>query len=541
MTITLISIGIILGFFVAFLLIIKRAKNNNTFKQKQNVIDYFPSFLSTLGVLGTFFGITLGLYDFNTSSISTSIETLLNGLKMAFGTSIAGMICSMYVSWRINCISDKLDKDTPSTEQDAILKLYSAIEKMSIGQGKVNDSIDNLTNQNKILQTQIVNLLESQAKDISALSKSMNTVPTTQEKMLSIMDNQAKRIVSINEIASKIEKSNSIIIDTHEELIGVNKHLNSSNISLERIESNIEKSQSTTSSVLTQLGEMVDILSTQSGIQEETLYETKSLSATVKGEIVVITDAMEKGNKLMANKFDEFSDLMRKNNVEALVEVMKKVTEEFNKQMNDLISKLVQENFDQLNKSVENLNTWQKENKVMVSELTSQYKDMTIEFKSTSTILHEVADNTHALVGDNSQLQRLINELQKVLIDDTKFIEMTGKLNDAVGKINNGTEAFDEATHELNTWIRNHRDLGDGVRLLVNKLDEINQIKDINNQFWQETKKHLNEGVGLIANASAHLNDSVSTINEEFYNRLNGTLSNLDACIQAMYENGRKY
>ena len=71
--------------------------------------------------------------------------------------------------------------------------------------------------------------------------------------------------------------------------------------------------------------------------------------------------------------------------------------------------------------------------------------------------------------------------------------------------------------------------------------DEINQIKDINNQFWQETKKHLNEGVGLIANASAHLNDSVSTINEEFYNRLNGTLSNLDACIQAMYENGRKY
>ena len=50
----------------------------------------------------------------------------------------------------------------------------------------------------------------------------------------------------------------------------------------------------------------------------------------------------------------------------------------------------------------------------------------------------------------------------------------------------------------------------------------------------------MNEGVGIIANASKSLNSSVSMLNEEFYERLNNTLANLDACIQAMYDNKKR-
>ena len=113
-------------------------------------------------------------------------------------------------------------------------------------------------------------------------------------------------------------------------------------------------------------------------------------------------------------------------------------------------------------------------------------------------------------------------------------------MNDTISKVHEGTEAFDEATKELNTWIRNHKDMGDGVRLLVKKLDEINKIKDYNEEFWRETRKNMNEGVSIIVNASKSLNSSVSTLNEEFYERLNNTLANLDACIQAMYDNKRR-
>ena len=47
--------------------------------------------MGALGILGTFTGIIIGLLNFNTESIDTSIPVLLGGLKTAFITSIIGM------------------------------------------------------------------------------------------------------------------------------------------------------------------------------------------------------------------------------------------------------------------------------------------------------------------------------------------------------------------------------------------------------------------------------------------------------------------
>lgn len=53
--------------------------------------EYAPTLMGALGILGTFFGIIIGLLNFNTESIDTSIPVLLGGLKTAFITSIVGM------------------------------------------------------------------------------------------------------------------------------------------------------------------------------------------------------------------------------------------------------------------------------------------------------------------------------------------------------------------------------------------------------------------------------------------------------------------
>lgn len=50
-----------------------------------------PAILTTLGVLGTFFGIFFGLLDFNVQRIDESVPQLLVGMKIAFATSILGM------------------------------------------------------------------------------------------------------------------------------------------------------------------------------------------------------------------------------------------------------------------------------------------------------------------------------------------------------------------------------------------------------------------------------------------------------------------
>lgn len=52
---------------------------------------YTPTLLTSLGILGTFIGVVIGLLHFDPSNIDGSIELLLGGLKTAFITSLAGM------------------------------------------------------------------------------------------------------------------------------------------------------------------------------------------------------------------------------------------------------------------------------------------------------------------------------------------------------------------------------------------------------------------------------------------------------------------
>lgn len=76
------------------------------FSERKKWIDQLPSLISTLGVLGTFFGITIGLYFFDTSNLDRSIPLLLEGLKTAFYTSLLGMIFSLVLN---RVVSHKFD------------------------------------------------------------------------------------------------------------------------------------------------------------------------------------------------------------------------------------------------------------------------------------------------------------------------------------------------------------------------------------------------------------------------------------------------
>ncbi len=59
--------------------------------------------MGALGILGTFIGIIIGLLNFNTESIDTSIPVLLGGLKTAFITSIVGMFLPFYLmEWMLS-------------------------------------------------------------------------------------------------------------------------------------------------------------------------------------------------------------------------------------------------------------------------------------------------------------------------------------------------------------------------------------------------------------------------------------------------------
>jgi len=60
-------------------------------QQSQMVARSTPNLLVSVGILGTFVGIFVGLFDFDVNDIDGSIPPLLKGLTIAFTTSIIGM------------------------------------------------------------------------------------------------------------------------------------------------------------------------------------------------------------------------------------------------------------------------------------------------------------------------------------------------------------------------------------------------------------------------------------------------------------------
>lgn len=70
----------------------------------------FKSQIVSVGVLGTFVGIFIGLQNFNPEDIMHSVNDILSGLKTAFFTSIVGMGVALILS-----VVEKL-KDKPENK-----------------------------------------------------------------------------------------------------------------------------------------------------------------------------------------------------------------------------------------------------------------------------------------------------------------------------------------------------------------------------------------------------------------------------------------
>jgi hypothetical protein len=69
-------------------------------KHSQSIAQKAPAFLTTLGILGTFTGIALGLLDFNTDDIQKSVPDLIEGIKTAFWASAWGILCALTIKAR---------------------------------------------------------------------------------------------------------------------------------------------------------------------------------------------------------------------------------------------------------------------------------------------------------------------------------------------------------------------------------------------------------------------------------------------------------
>lgn len=100
-------------------------------RRKQSVPN-LSSLVVTFGILGTFIGIFIGLITFQVTDIYGSVPKLLEGLKIAFLTSIAGMIASVLLKVSPAIYGIKIEETSDDSAIESMIRILNEINANQI-------------------------------------------------------------------------------------------------------------------------------------------------------------------------------------------------------------------------------------------------------------------------------------------------------------------------------------------------------------------------------------------------------------------------
>jgi DNA repair exonuclease SbcCD ATPase subunit len=95
--------------------------------RKRQAVSELSGLVTTFGIFGTFIGIFVGLINFEVTDIQGSVPKLLEGLKTAFLTSIAGMTAGILLKLFPGIYLIKVQDDTAEKENDQLKNIEKAL------------------------------------------------------------------------------------------------------------------------------------------------------------------------------------------------------------------------------------------------------------------------------------------------------------------------------------------------------------------------------------------------------------------------------
>lgn len=127
----MIFIGII--FFLAFTCALRR--------RASRFVESAPTLMTSIGIIGTFLGIIIGLWGFDVNAIDDSIPALLAGLKTAFLTSVVGMIGAVVFKLFDSARARFVEADETAEDEVSPGQILGAIQETNSKLGSVCDAL----------------------------------------------------------------------------------------------------------------------------------------------------------------------------------------------------------------------------------------------------------------------------------------------------------------------------------------------------------------------------------------------------------------
>ena len=222
---------IITAFIVAWRYVVSTKVDD--LPKRRKWIDQLPSIISTLGVLGTFLGITRGLVSFDTANLDESIPDLLGGLKTAFFTSLLGMSGSLVLN---RIVSAKFDKEPKSSETEKAARMI--IDAMNANQRKLpkfyedaNKNLVSLLSQDDTVRNirQDVEQLKDDVEELKGINQELgSTLNAIAEELPRLRAVAVTATASISAIDNNVDNISGVILSLNNKMAEMNNNVESS-------------------------------------------------------------------------------------------------------------------------------------------------------------------------------------------------------------------------------------------------------------------------------------------------------------------------
>ncbi|RUM46137.1 MAG: hypothetical protein DSY46_00735 [Hydrogenimonas sp.] len=179
----------------------------------ESFTSYTPTLLTSLGILGTFIGIVIGLLNFDQNNIDGSIKELLAGLKVAFITSLVGMMSSIVYKIIDTTLlsSKKIIKNAP--EQIGIEEIYAIMKEQNENILKLQKAIGNndessIVGQMKLLRSDMNDNTRGVTKQLESLTSPILSIDNRLEKQQETFQRFADTLwIKLQDFADMLSKS----------------------------------------------------------------------------------------------------------------------------------------------------------------------------------------------------------------------------------------------------------------------------------------------------------------------------------------------
>lgn len=466
-----------------------------------------PNLVTVIGVIGTFCGITMGLFMFDTNNIEASVPSLLDGLKTAFITSITGMACAVLLKfyWKF------LPQDTDQSSEEhlfSILRELLALSKQN--SAKIEERLERVENAlvgegDSTLITQIQKMRTGMIDKQDELIKAFQNFA---EKMAD--DNRSALIEALEDVLRQFNESlNQHFRDNFKQLNkGVERLLEwqdqykehmeklreefeSTAKGIEGIKENLEIAAENSKSFVEageQLGPTLNLIREQQNNINASLVEFSEIAKEAKESIPTINQEFEDARDRFMDMLDEVKDTVEsttqknlgaiKTQSDELINTSKAVGEETKKMMSDyqstaqkLLDKVagdINEHMVMITENIEEAHTHFNDS---MTTLNQQQRD---HIEEQNLLLQNSVDETNQKIRET--LDKLSSDINNLMTRNGQIInEQISKLDESLGdELNKAMQSFGANLASIsNRFSEDYTPLADRLRKVVRIAEKV--------------------------------------------------------------------